>query len=118
MDAKELLLVQINQSLKVSQPPIFTAVIEYPKDCYYKLSDATTRSPEELAAFVSHLAADVQTSVITSLDKARMDTPNPCGLTLVVLFTRNFEDRLVLDEIQFMDEIQFTAFKMNNGRKK
>jgi len=120
MDAKQLLLIQIEQTIQPPGPsPIFTAEIEYPPDCWYKLKNETERTPEELAAFVAeNLSPREQVTFMSGLDRARMDVTSTCGLTLVALFTRDFEGKLTLDDIRFMDGVELTAFKMNNGKLK
>ena len=120
MDAAQLLLIQIRQTIAPPSPsPIFTAEIEYPPDCWYRLRNEAERTPEELAEYiVSHLSPKAQVVVINGLDRARMEVASTCGLTLVVLFTRDFEGRLTLDDIRFMDDTELTAFKMNSGKPK
>ncbi len=119
IDAKDLLLVQIQQTLRPPDTPIFTAEIEHPPECWYRLSNATTHTPEELAAFLAaSRSPEDQIAVINSLDRARMDMESVCGLTLVMLFTRDREGGLTLDDVQFMDDVQLTAFKMNSGKPK
>jgi len=120
MDVKQLLLVQINEALEPPAPrPIFTAEIEYPPECWYRLKDEAERTPEELAEFMAqNLSPQTQVTFVTGLDKARMETKSTCGLTLVVLFTRDFEGNLILDDIRFMDAVELSAFKMNNGKPK
>jgi hypothetical protein len=120
MDAKELLLIQINQTIHPPDPnPIFTAEIEYPPECWYRLKNETERTPEDLADFIAaNLTPEAQIATMSGLDRARMDVTSTCGLTLVMLFSRNFEGKLTLDDVQFMDSVQLAAFKMNNGKSK
>ncbi len=120
MDAKQLLLIQIQQTVAPPPPqPIFVAEIEYPPECWYRLKNEKEMTPDDLAAFVSEsLPPRAQAAFITSLDRARMDVPSTCGMTLVALFTRDFEDNLMLDDLRFMDSVELTAFKINNGKSK
>ena len=120
MDAKQLLLIQIQQTIAPPPPsPIFTAEVEYPADRWYKLKNKAEMTPDALALFASeNLPAKEQAALMSGLDRARMDVESTCGLTLVVLFTRDFENNLKLDDLRFMDSVELTAFKMNNGKSK
>jgi hypothetical protein len=119
-DAKQLLIIQIKQTIRPPDArPIFTAEIEYPPDCWYRLKDEAERTPEELADFIAkNLSPEAQVAVMSSLDRIRMDVPSTCGLTLVMLFARDHAGALVLDDVQFMDNVQLTAFKVNNEKPK
>jgi len=118
-DAKDLLLAQIQQTLRPPDTRIFTAEIEYPPDRWYRLSNEAERTPEDLAVFLAaNLSPEAQVAAINAMDRARMDVETTCGLTLVMLFTRDHEGGLTVDDVQFMDDVQLTAFKMNNGRPK
>jgi len=120
MDAKQLLLIQIKQT--ISPPvssPIFTAEVEYPPDYWYRLKNEAERTPEELAEFIAkNLSPEAQVAVMSGLDRVRMDVTSTCGLTLVALFIRDFESKLTLDDIRFMDATDLAAFKFNNGKPK
>jgi len=120
MDALHLLQTQINKAIAPPEPlPIFTAVVEYPPDCWYRLKEEAERNPEDLAQYVvENLSTEEVVTTITGLGQARQEITSTCGLRLVVLFQRDAEGALHLDDIRFMDATEFSAFQMNSGKKK
>ena len=120
MDAQHLLLTQITQAIAPPPPrPIFIAEVAYPPDCWYRLRNEAEQTPAELAQYiVDNLDAEEVVATMTRLSQAREEAPVTCGLRLVVLFRRDEEGGLHLDDIRFMDATDFAAFRFNSGKKK
>ncbi len=120
MDAQHLLQTQITNAIAPpAPPPIFAAEVEYPPECWYRLKEEAEQTPEDLARFiVENLSPEEVIATMTRLDQARQEISSTCGLRLVALFRRDEEGALRLDDIRFMDATEFSAFLMNNGKKK
>ena len=120
MDAQHLLQTQIAQAIAPPAPPsIFVAEIAYPPDYWYEIRNQGEKTAEELARhIVDNLTTEEVIAAMTRLDQARQEISSTCGLRLVALFRRDEEGALHLDDIRFMDATEFSAFKMNSGKKK
>ena len=118
MNLEEIISQRIQDVLTPPDPlPVFVAEIRYPHHAWYELDNPREMSPEELAQYLmTHFSLEQQARIMRELAKARREVDSPCGLRLVMLFQRDEDDRLILDDVRFMDPVDFTGFVMNSGR--
>ena len=120
MNLEEVILKRIRQTLAPPEPlPIFVAEIRYPEHAWYELTHLSDMTPEELARYLlSHFTLEQQAQAMKMLEKARRNVESPCGQRLVVLFRRDDTGALDLDDVRFMDPVDFAGFMMHSGREK